>query len=119
VGRIGRRYDAFDGRMASGVGAARVKPCETRRYLRDESRAGRGATMGAGRQAGKPAGRQPEETSWTTEAMLATYPVMDTGVVVGILVAQLAWNLAAAPLLHRPSAPSKAAHIDTAQAVPA
>jgi hypothetical protein len=32
-------------------------------------------------------------------AIVATYPVMDTTVVVGILLAQLVWNLAAATLL--------------------
>ena len=53
-------------------------------------------------------------------AIVATYPVMDTGVVVGILVAQLAWNLAAATLLlRRPSAPTQATRHDAAQAVPA
>ena len=53
-------------------------------------------------------------------AIVATYPVMDTAVVVGILLAQLAWNVAAASLLLRRADPgAHRAPIASTQAVPA
>lgn len=42
-------------------------------------------------------------------AIVATWPTMDTGVIVGILCAQAAWNAAAASLLLRRAAPRGAA----------
>ena len=40
-------------------------------------------------------------------ALLATWPAMDTSIIVGILLAQLVWNTAAATLLMRRGAPSR------------
>jgi hypothetical protein len=40
-------------------------------------------------------------------ALVATWPTMDDAVVIGILSAQLLWNVAAAALLVRRSAPTR------------
>ena len=49
-------------------------------------------------------------------AIVATYPVMDTTVVVGILLAQMVWNVAAATLLlSRGTGPSLVAALQAAQ----
>jgi len=52
-------------------------------------------------------------------AIVATYPRMDTAVVVGILLAQLAWNAAAGVLLLRRAAPASTTRAAGTYAVPA